>query len=47
MKTVLICHEGAKFDSEGLSRWMDSFSDLLGIVIIKEKPGRFMRRVKR
>ncbi len=47
MKTVIICHEGARLDTEGLSKWMSSFSDLLGIVILKEKPGRFFKRVKR
>jgi folate-dependent phosphoribosylglycinamide formyltransferase PurN len=46
-KTVLICHEEMKIDREGLSRWLASFSDLAGVVVLKEKKDRKFKRVKR
>lgn len=46
-RSVLICHEDSLLDREGLSRWLGSFSDLAGIVVLREKPGRKFQRVKR
>lgn len=46
-RSVLICHEDSLLDREGLSRWLGSFSDLAGIVILREKSGRKFQRVKR
>ena len=47
MKTLLICHDGAQLDQVILARWLNSFSDLVGIVIIQEPPSRVWRRVRR
>ena len=47
MKTLLICHDGAQLDQVVLARWLNSFSNLVGIVIIQEPKGRMWRRVKR
>jgi hypothetical protein len=47
MKTVLICHEEAIFDREGLARWMGSFSDLVGLVVLRETAERKRKRIRR
>jgi methionyl-tRNA formyltransferase len=47
MKTLLICHDGAQIDQAALARWLKSFSDLVGIVIIQEPRSRIWRRVRR
>lgn len=46
-RTLLICHEGAALDQEGLARWLASFSDLVGIVELRETKQQLARRVKR
>jgi Formyl transferase len=46
-RTLLICHEGAWLDQEGLARWLASFSELAGIVILRERPDQKRRRVLR
>jgi hypothetical protein len=47
MKTLLICHDGAQLDQVVLARWLSSFSNLVGIVIIQEPPSRIWRRIWR
>jgi hypothetical protein len=47
MKTVLICHEGDLFDQHGLSRWLGSFSQLAGLIVLCEQSDQLQRRVKR
>lgn len=47
MKTVLICHYGAQFDEVIIARWLNSFSDLVGIVLIREPKSRILRRALR
>lgn len=47
MKTVLICHAGAVFDREGLARWMASFSELAGVVVLDETAERKRKRVRK
>jgi hypothetical protein len=47
MKTLLICHDGAQLDQIGLARWLSSFSNLVGIVIIEELPSQLWRRAWR
>ena len=47
MKTLLICHEDAALDRDGLARWLASFSTLAGIVILREPPRRTWQRVRR
>ena len=47
MRTLLICHEGAELDREGLARWFGSFSTLAGVVVIREPRGRLRKRIAR
>lgn len=47
MKSVLICHHDALLDREGLAGWLASFSELAGIVVIREQGQRIQRRIKR
>jgi Formyl transferase len=47
MKTLLICHDGAQLDQMVLARWLNSFSNLVGIVVIQEPPSRIWRRLRR
>jgi hypothetical protein len=47
MKTLLICHQEADLDREGLARWLASFSDLVGVVIICETTQQKWRRIRR
>ena len=47
MKTVLICHENDRIDREVIGPWLASFSDLVGVVIIREPVGRLRSRIKR
>ncbi|HXG66244.1 MAG TPA: formyltransferase family protein [Blastocatellia bacterium] len=47
MRTALICHEGAPLDREGLARWLASFSNLVGVVVLRETNQRMQRRVRR
>jgi hypothetical protein len=47
VKTLLICHEGATLDQQGLARWLASFSDLVGLIVLREKPQRMWRRIRR
>lgn len=46
MKTLLICHEGALLEQSGMSRWLASFSDLAGVIVLREKGGRKFKRIK-
>jgi hypothetical protein len=47
MKTLLICHDDAQLDQVVLARWLNSFSNLVGIVIIQEPESRIWRRIRR
>src|SRR5206468_9363486 len=47
MRTLLICHEGADLDREGLARWLGSFSTYTGTVVIREPGGRLRKRIAR
>jgi hypothetical protein len=47
IRTLLICHDGALLDQEGLARWLASFTDLAGIIVLKENNQRMWRRIKR
>jgi folate-dependent phosphoribosylglycinamide formyltransferase PurN len=44
---VLICHEGAVLNRDGLARWLASFSDLRGILLLRETGTQRRRRVVR
>ena len=47
MKTLLIHQEGARLDEEVMSRWLGSFSDVVGRVVLREPRGRKWHRVRR
>src|SRR3954467_2626417 len=47
MRTLLICHDQAPLDREGLARWLGSFSTLAGVVVVREPGGRLKKRIKR
>jgi hypothetical protein len=47
MKTLIICHDDALLDREGLVRWLGSFSTVVGAVVIKEPRGRLKKRISR
>jgi Formyl transferase len=46
LRSLLICHRDAILDRDGLSSWMASFSDLVGIVELREPPARTWQRVR-
>ncbi len=46
-RVVLICHHDAPLDTEGLRRWLGSFCDVTGVVVINETSDAVKRRVKR
>ena len=45
-RAVLICHKGSTLDIEGLRRWLASFSDVAGMVVLEEPPGRTWQRIR-
>ena len=47
VKTLLICHHDAVLDRVGLARWLASFSELVGVVEIREPKQRLWRRIRR
>src|SRR5437764_1520538 len=47
MRTALICHADDVLNREGLARWLASFTDLAGLIVLHESRQRFWRRVKR
>ncbi len=47
MKTLLICQEDELLCREGMARWLASFSELTGLVILRENNGRKWRRIRR
>ncbi len=46
IKTLLMCHEGNRLSQEGLARWLASFSNLTGIVKLREPSGTLFKRVR-
>ena len=46
-RTVLICHHDAPLHTDGLARWLASWSDFAGLVIIEEPPGLIRKRLRR
>ena len=47
MKTALICHHDDDLNRIALPRWMASFSELTGVVIIRETEKQKRNRIKR
>jgi hypothetical protein len=47
VRTLLICHDDAPLDREGLVRWLGSFSTFAGTVVIREPAARLRARIRR
>lgn len=46
-RSVLICHHDEPLDRYGLARWLAAFTDLAGVLVIREPNARLWKRVKR
>jgi hypothetical protein len=46
VRTALIYHAGSELEEQLLTRWLSSFSELSGTLVIHEPPGRLGRRVR-
>lgn len=47
MKTLLICHHDEPLTRYGLLRWLNSFSDVVGVLVIREDRNRLVKRIRR
>jgi len=47
VKTLLICHADDPLTHESMARWLASFSELAGIVLIEEPGSRMRQRIRR
>ena len=47
MRTLLICHHDADLDRDGLVRWLGTFSEFAGTVVVREPRSRLRRRIAR
>jgi len=47
VKTLLICHDDAPLHHDGIARWLTSFSQLAGILVLQEGRRSLWRRAKR
>ncbi len=47
MRTLLICHEEDELNRVGLAAWMGSFSELAGVVVLRETSERKTKRIRR
>jgi hypothetical protein len=47
LKTFLIVHREERLNAEVLPRWLASFSQLCGVIMLEEARGRRWRRIKR
>jgi hypothetical protein len=47
MRTLLICHEEDELNRVGLAAWMASFSELQGVVVLRETRERKKKRLRR
>jgi folate-dependent phosphoribosylglycinamide formyltransferase PurN len=46
-RTLLIYHEGSRADEQVLTRWLSSFSELAGAVVLREAKRRRLERARR
>lgn len=44
---VLICHQDDPIDSEGIAAWLACDFSLVGIVLLRDKPGSWLRKLRR
>jgi folate-dependent phosphoribosylglycinamide formyltransferase PurN len=45
-RTILICGAESALNRDGIGRWLASFSDLAGVIVIEDTAARAIRRVK-
>jgi methionyl-tRNA formyltransferase len=45
-RVVLMCHAEDRIDAEGLAAWIANSMRLVGIVVLRERPARKMKRVR-
>jgi hypothetical protein len=46
MRIILICHDEEPMTRHGLARWLNSFSELAGIVVLRETRKRKNKRIR-
>jgi hypothetical protein len=46
LRSVLICHAESRLNREAVARWLNSFTDLAGIVLIEERGTQARNRVR-
>lgn len=46
-RIVLMCHVGDRIDTQGLSSWLASTMDLVGLILIQERPLRSLVKARR
>ena len=46
-RAVLMCHAESRLNREGIARWLGSFTDLVGMVIIDEQGRHTKTRVRK
>jgi methionyl-tRNA formyltransferase len=44
---VLVCHAESRLNREGIARWLASFTDLAGMIVIEERSSHAWARVRR
>lgn len=44
---MLICHDGYSLDQEAMARWLGSFSNLVGLIVLRENKQQIWRRIRR
>jgi folate-dependent phosphoribosylglycinamide formyltransferase PurN len=47
VRSVLICHHDEPLNQFGLARWMASFTDLVGVIVVREPGARLKKRIRR
>lgn len=46
-RVVLICHDESRLDAEGLASWLAHSFDLIGMVVLREGPGKLLSRARK
>ncbi len=46
-RVVLMCHADDRIDTEGLTAWLAARMDLVGVIKLRERPGRLFQRIRR
>jgi folate-dependent phosphoribosylglycinamide formyltransferase PurN len=46
LRSVLICHEADALDREAMTAWLASFSNLVGVVVLREPKSALVKRLK-